>query len=190
MRRFCGHKAHKGSPCPVFGLARRLPRVWSRLRRRRPNERCPLTQRRTDNILFMVLFSLPKETSMLFRKLLHCSFCGKNQNEVSKLVAGPRVYICDECASIVSRVIDGSYDPPKPPPAKTSKLRSVLTRVVNFVRGGRSTRNYNLLWFARGAWARSLDKANALRVCFIQGALTARKGARIFVAPAPPPIAQ
>jgi len=26
-----------------------------------------------------------------------CSFCGKNQDEVSKLVAGPNVYICDEC---------------------------------------------------------------------------------------------
>ena len=73
---------------------------------------------------------------MLFRKLLHCSFCGKNQNEVSKLVAGPRVYICDGCASIVSRVLDGSYDPPKPPPAKTSKLRSVLTRLVNFGSSG------------------------------------------------------
>jgi hypothetical protein len=85
---------------------------------------------------------------MFFRRLLHCSFCGKNQNEVSKLVAGPRVYICDECASIVSRVIDGSYDPPKPPPAKTSKLRSVLTRVVHFVRSGKSTPNCQLLWFA------------------------------------------
>jgi ATP-dependent protease Clp ATPase subunit len=73
---------------------------------------------------------------MFFQKLLHCSFCGKNQNEVSKLVAGPRVYICDECASIVSRVIDGSYVPPKPLPAKASKLRIFLTRVGHVVRGG------------------------------------------------------
>ena len=27
-------------------------------------------------------------------KLLHCSFCGKNQNEVNKLIAGPSVFIC------------------------------------------------------------------------------------------------
>ena len=30
-------------------------------------------------------------------KLLFCSFCGKNQNEVRKLIAGPSVYICNEC---------------------------------------------------------------------------------------------
>ena len=29
-------------------------------------------------------------------KLLHCSFCGKSQHEVKKLIAGPNVYICDE----------------------------------------------------------------------------------------------
>ena len=28
---------------------------------------------------------------------LFCSFCGKNQSEVRKLIAGPAVYICDEC---------------------------------------------------------------------------------------------
>ena len=30
-------------------------------------------------------------------KLLLCTFCGKNQNEVRKLIAGPSVYICNEC---------------------------------------------------------------------------------------------
>ena len=30
-------------------------------------------------------------------KLLYCSFCGKSQNEVRKLIAGPSVYVCDEC---------------------------------------------------------------------------------------------
>ena len=31
-------------------------------------------------------------------KLLYCSFCGKSQHEVKKLIAGPTVFICDECA--------------------------------------------------------------------------------------------
>jgi len=88
---------------------------------------------------------------MFFRRLFHCSSCGKNQNEVSKLVAGPRVYICDECASIVGRVRDGSYDPPKSPPAKTSKARGVLTRVAHFARSGKPTPDCKLLWFAQGA---------------------------------------
>jgi ATP-dependent protease Clp ATPase subunit len=65
---------------------------------------------------------------MFFRKLLHCSFCGKNQAEVSKLVAGPRVYVCDECASIVSRIIDRSYEAPIPPPLKSSKLLNTTNR--------------------------------------------------------------
>ena len=82
---------------------------------------------------------------MFLRKLLHCSFCGKNQNEVAKLVAGPRVYICDECASIVSRVIDGSYEPPTPPPAKRSSLRGILTRVLHIVRGDKPDRNCKLV---------------------------------------------
>ena len=39
-------------------------------------------------------------------RLLHCSFCGKDQNEVNKLVAGPAVFICDECISLCSDIVD------------------------------------------------------------------------------------
>src|SRR5690554_4558264 len=38
-------------------------------------------------------------------KLLYCSFCGKNQNEVRTLIAGPSVYICDECADLCNDII-------------------------------------------------------------------------------------
>lgn len=38
-------------------------------------------------------------------KLLHCSFCGKSQHEVKKLIAGPSVYICDECVSLCNEII-------------------------------------------------------------------------------------
>jgi ATP-dependent Clp protease ATP-binding subunit ClpX len=52
-------------------------------------------------------------------KLLFCSFCGKNQNEVRRLIAGPSVYICDECVDLCNDIIseetqavevDGSAD--------------------------------------------------------------------------------
>jgi len=33
--------------------------------------------------------------------VLHCSFCGKSQDEVKKLIAGPTVYICDECIELL-----------------------------------------------------------------------------------------
>ncbi|KRR26379.1 hypothetical protein CQ14_02455 [Bradyrhizobium lablabi] len=39
-------------------------------------------------------------------KLLYCSFCGKNQNEVTKLVAGPAVFICDECIDLCIDIVD------------------------------------------------------------------------------------
>ena len=37
---------------------------------------------------------------------LSCSFCGKNQKEVKKLIAGPTVYICDECIGLCNDIID------------------------------------------------------------------------------------
>ena len=35
----------------------------------------------------------------------HCSFCGKEQNEVAKLIAGPQVYICDECIELCNEIV-------------------------------------------------------------------------------------
>ena len=39
-------------------------------------------------------------------KTLRCSFCGKPQNKVRKLVAGPNVYICDECINVCASILD------------------------------------------------------------------------------------
>ena len=41
---------------------------------------------------------------------LVCSFCGKSQDEVKKLIAGPSVYICDECVSLCSEIIEEEYE--------------------------------------------------------------------------------
>lgn len=38
-------------------------------------------------------------------KMLFCSFCGKSQHEVSKLIAGPSVYICNECVDLCNDII-------------------------------------------------------------------------------------
>ncbi|HLS72724.1 MAG TPA: ATP-dependent Clp protease ATP-binding subunit ClpX [Actinomycetaceae bacterium] len=55
--------------------------------------------------------------------LLKCSFCGKSQKQVKKLIAGPGVYICDECIDLCNEIIDeefaeaseiGLVDLPKP----------------------------------------------------------------------------
>ncbi|MFZ5503032.1 MAG: ATP-dependent Clp protease ATP-binding subunit ClpX [Pseudomonadota bacterium] len=39
-------------------------------------------------------------------KLLYCSFCGKSQNEVRKLVAGPSVFVCDECITLCNNIMN------------------------------------------------------------------------------------
>ena len=39
-------------------------------------------------------------------KLLYCSFCGKSQHEVRKLIAGPTVFICDECVDLCNDIIE------------------------------------------------------------------------------------
>ena len=41
---------------------------------------------------------------------LRCSFCGKSQRQVRKLIAGPNVYICDECIEICSEIIQDEFD--------------------------------------------------------------------------------
>ena len=61
---------------------------------------------------------------------LCCSFCGKSQKEVKKLIAGPGVYICDECIDLCNDIIQeereredssrGSLKVPKPIDIKTS----------------------------------------------------------------------
>jgi ATP-dependent Clp protease ATP-binding subunit ClpX len=58
---------------------------------------------------------------------LKCSFCGKSQEQVRKLIAGPGVYICDECVELCNEILDEELlDPNGPashPPAKTEPPR-------------------------------------------------------------------
>ena len=65
---------------------------------------------------------------------LKCSFCGKTQDQVRKLVAGPGVYICDECIELCNEIIEGEFnddvevelkDVPKP-----KDIRAILDQYV------------------------------------------------------------
>ncbi len=44
------------------------------------------------------------------KKQLKCSFCGKNQDQVRRLIAGPGVYICDECIELCQEIIEEEFD--------------------------------------------------------------------------------
>ena len=65
------------------------------------------------------------EITMTEKKVLKCSFCAKQQHEVKKLIAGPDVYICDECVKLCSDIL--SEDKPEvvegiPAPSKIMKF--------------------------------------------------------------------
>ncbi|MDM4767420.1 ATP-dependent Clp protease ATP-binding subunit ClpX [Pelomonas sp. SE-A7] len=53
-------------------------------------------------------------------KVLYCSFCGKSQHEVKKLIAGPSVFICDECIELCNDIIRDET-PTEAPQARASK---------------------------------------------------------------------
>ncbi len=48
---------------------------------------------------------MTKSSSGDSRNTLYCSFCGKSQHEVRKLIAGPTVFICDECVELCMDII-------------------------------------------------------------------------------------
>ena len=61
---------------------------------------------------------------------LKCSFCGKSQEQVRKLIAGPGVYICDECVELCNEILDeelldpnspGGHPPTKPDPQRKKR---------------------------------------------------------------------
>ena len=65
---------------------------------------------------------------------LRCSFCGKSQNEVKKLIAGPTVYICNECIDICNEIITDDQQAEavatRPPLPKPSEIKNFLDEYV------------------------------------------------------------
>jgi ATP-dependent Clp protease ATP-binding subunit ClpX len=68
-------------------------------------------------------------------KLLYCSFCGKSQHEVRKLIAGPSVFICDECIELCNDIIREETQGEHPKGAKSDlpvphEIRQILDQYV------------------------------------------------------------
>jgi hypothetical protein len=72
---------------------------------------------------------------MFTRGLLRCSFCGKDETQVSKLVAGPKVYICDACVATARQIMDnsdgGNDSTPTGSPSRWGKLFVRIFRPVS-----------------------------------------------------------
>ena len=68
----------------------------------------------------------------MFGRKLHCSFCGKDETQVAKLVAGPKVYICEACVRTAQRIMDTSDGNDASIP-KLSPWRRLLGRLLQAV---------------------------------------------------------
>ncbi len=68
---------------------------------------------------------------------LSCSFCGKSQKEVKKLIAGPTVYICDECIELCNDIIAEEYgqDEAGQPPPRILKPKEIKGALDEYVIG-------------------------------------------------------
>ena len=64
---------------------------------------------------------------------LFCSFCGKNQREVKKLIAGPSVYICDECIQLCGEIIDDESTQDVERPEKLMTPREIKKMLDEYV---------------------------------------------------------
>src|SRR5665213_4099939 len=68
---------------------------------------------------------------------LCCSFCGKNQREVKKLIAGPTVYICDECIELCNDIIaeEGQKDQTSKPTDRLPKPAEIKAHLDEYIIG-------------------------------------------------------
>jgi ATP-dependent Clp protease ATP-binding subunit ClpX len=60
--------------------------------------------------------------------IIHCSFCGKTRKEVWRLIAGPDVYICDECVSMSAGMLDEMRTKEKRDKKKAKKVADAIIR--------------------------------------------------------------
>ena len=70
----------------------------------------------------------------MLKRTMRCSFCGRSDSEVAKLVAGPmrmfsRVYICDRCAAQTIEIMEAPSGNDQPRGEKQSFLRRTLNRL-------------------------------------------------------------
>ena len=79
---------------------------------------------------------------MFKKELAHCSFCGRSEDAVEKLIAGPNVYICDICVGICSGVLDKRHRPPavKKKPLKILKPKEIKERLDEYIIGQEDTK--------------------------------------------------
>jgi ATP-dependent Clp protease ATP-binding subunit ClpX len=108
-------------------------------------------------------------------EILRCSFCGKSQNEVKKLIAGPSVYICNECIDICNEIIndDEQAEAAATPRAALPKPQEIKTFLDEYVIGQDETKkrlsvavyqHYKRVDLAKRKGELELQKSNILLI--------------------------
>jgi ATP-dependent Clp protease ATP-binding subunit ClpX len=106
-------------------------------------------------------------------KLLYCSFCGKSQHEVKKLIAGPSVFVCDECVDLCNDIIREELleATPDQQEEKLPTPREINAEIDNYVIGQEQAKrvlsvavynHYKRLRFGKTADDVELSKSNIL----------------------------
>jgi len=71
--------------------------------------------------------SLPRGDNVVGVEQLRCSFCGKDEDRVRKLIAGPGIYICNECVELCQEILDREREEPSRPPGEMNALTPDMT---------------------------------------------------------------
>src|SRR6187399_968287 len=106
-------------------------------------------------------------------KLLYCSFCGKSQHEVRKLIAGPSVFVCDECVELCNDIIreelEDRAERARDKLPKPSEIKKVLDEYVIGQERAKKTlsvavyNHYKRLQTRGGTGARGEDDENIIQ---------------------------
>jgi len=97
-----------------------------------------------------------------------CSFCLKPNTEVKRLVAGPAVFVCDECVDLCCQMIDGPSEPRLLPWEGTDSLDAALANLPNVARAQAQVEESLLGWVRRAralgaTWAQIGDALGVTR---------------------------
>jgi len=87
-------------------LTRKLPQLIGESRYEILKRREAAKEARVKAINDAYAAQAQREREERERSLLYCGFCGKNQHEVFRLIAGPTLFICDECVALCADIIE------------------------------------------------------------------------------------
>jgi ClpX C4-type zinc finger protein len=96
-------------------------------------------------------------------KHFSCSFCGKNQSEVRKLIAGPSVHICDECVELCKNIVAEEEDVGDSDKTKAARAKSKANRLCGICMEPRETDELIFLPHAAYMCAGCLEELQAVR---------------------------